>query len=464
VITATAFARVVRGRYVDSVVLMRLAQRLLALPGVVDAAALMGTDANKKLLAEGEFVAPEIDAAGPNDLVVAVKGDGAVLERLDELLGAQESAGIAVARTLEDALALQRRTNLVVVSTPGEYAATEARRALERGLHVFVFSSNVSLEDELELKLFAREHGLLCMGPDCGTALVAGKGIGFANVVRRGPVGVVGAAGTGIQAITSLLDRFGVGVSHAIGAGGRDTSDAVGGATTFAGLAALLEDNATEAIVLVSKPPGPETAARIRAAASAAPKPVICCFLDAMTLEEAARAAADAVGRPAPPPTAAELPPRPARGRFIRGLYAGGSLASEARLVLSRANLPSNNLLQDRGHAIADLGAEEFVRGRPHPMIDSRERRAQLAAVLADPDTAVVLLDVVLGYGAAADPAGDLADVIAAAGDTVVLASVLGTEGDPQGLHGQERVLREAGAHVLSTNAAAAGAAAELVS
>ena len=464
----TPTARIVSDRYVDSVVLMRLAQQLTRIAGVTDAAAVMGTATNRALLAEGGFDAKGVADAGANDLIVAVKAVDAAtavsaLDQVDALLAAPVSSTdrVPTVITLDDAVGPRTGTNLAVISLPGEYAAAEARHALERGLHVFIFSSNVPLDDELELKRLAAERGLLCMGPDCGTALIAGTGLGFANAVRRGPVGVVGASGTGIQAVTSLLDRFGVGVSHAIGAGSRDLSDAVAGATTFAGLDALLEDPGTEAVVVVSKPPGPATAARLRELAAVAPKPVILCFLDELTLDDAARAAAEAVGFTPPAlPEALALPVRPGRGRrWIRGLYAGGSLAYEAEFALRQAGLDIGS-----GHAIVDLGGEEFTRGRPHPMIDARARRALLKVELADPETAVVLLDVVLGYGAAADPAGDLADVIADARGPVVLASVCGTERDPQGLAAQEATLREAGAHVLPTNSAAARTAALLVS
>lgn len=483
----TGAARIVADRYVDSVLLMRLAQRLTELPGVIDAAALMGTDANKALLAEGGF--GSAPGAGPNDLIVAVKAvDAAAASALDQVeallaLPGASAGRIPVVRRLEAALDLQPGTNLAVISLPGEYAAAEARRALVRDLHVFLFSSNVELEDELELKRLAAERGLLCMGPDCGTALIGGIGLGFANAVRRGPVGVVGASGTGIQAVTSLLDRFEVGVSHAVGAGSRDVSDAVGGATMLAGLGALLDDPLTGAVLMLSKPPEPATAARLREAAEAAPKPVISCFLGVpdgpATLDEAARAAAAAVGV-TPPAQAADFDaaPRPGRGRrFVRGLYAGGTLGYEAQLVLraaglevaSNAPLPGGRTLPEgagsEGHTVLDLGAEEFTRGRPHPMIDARARRARLAAEAEDPQTAVILIDVVLGYGATADPAGDLADAIAAAAgrDIVVVASVCGTERDPQGLTAQEAILRDAGALVLPTNAAAARTAALLV-
>jgi FdrA protein len=483
----SAAARIFAGRYVDSVVLMRLAQALAKAPGVVDAAAVMATEANRRLLAEGGFTANGAAGVGANDLIVAVKAldeqsAAAALGRVDELLQARAASGLPVVRSFDEALGRQPESNVAVISLPGDYAAAEARGALERGLHVFLFSSNVALEDEIALKAQAAERGLLCMGPDCGTAIINGVGLGFANVVGRGPVGVVGAAGTGIQAVTTLLDRFGVGVSHAIGTGGRDVSDTVGGMTMLAGLQALAADEGTQAILVVGKPPGARTGAKIREAASSITKPVVVCFLGdrsgPATLDEAALAGARAVGvEPAAMVEEVHGLRTPPVGRhYVRGLYAGGTLAYEAQLVLaaaglnvgSNAPLPGARALADplrsEGHSVVDLGSEDFTRGRPHPMIDAGARRERLAAEAADKETAVILLDVVLGYGAASDPAGDVAEAIgAAAGDIRVVVSVCGSDGDPQGLAAQEQTLRRAGALVLPTNAAAARAAAAIV-
>jgi FdrA protein len=492
----SAHVRVIKSRYVDSVILMRLAERLAQLDGIDDAAALMGTAANKTLLREGGFVQTAL-AAEADDLVVAVKAaaDAAAntaLTQVEELLEQRASVtNSRSARTLEQALELDPEINLAAISLPGEYAAAEARHALERGLHVFLFSSNVALDDEIALKSLAAERGLLCMGPDCGTALIAGKALGFGNAVRRGPVGVVGAAGSGIQAVTSYLDSFGVGVSHAIGCGGRDLSEAVGAKTMRAGLEALLADDATEAILLLSKPPSPTVAADLQERAAAAHKPVICCFLGESgpeTLDGAARAAASAVGATPPPAaptlddaTIATLAARlSGTQRSLRGLYAGGTLAYEAQLILNRrgftvssnAPLPGAPVFDGQGHVVLDMGSEDFTRGRPHPMIDARARRARLLSEADDPSVAVVLLDFVLGFGAAADPVGDLADAIESARrqasddgrELVILAFVCGTAADPQDIGAQQQRLRDLGALVFDTNAAAVGTAARLLS
>jgi len=497
-----AYCRVLEARYVDSVVLMRLAQSLAHQAGVDDAAAMMGTDANKAVLREGGYLRGDV-AAGANDLIIAVRSDSfeaaeVALASVDELLArpmTPTDAGSASAPTVDAAVLRQPESNLAVISLPGEYAAAEARRALELGLHVFLFSSNVPLKDELELKAMAHDRGLLCMGPDCGTSIIAGKGLGFANAVRRGSVGIVGASGTGIQVVSTLLDQFGVGVSHAIGCGSRDLTNEVGGATAIAGLDALLRDDSTQVVVLISKPAPAEVTARLRERAAKASKPVIFGFLGdpggPPTLAEVARQAAAAVLVSAPPlpellderlldeRRAALVPGQ----RLIRGLYAGGTLAYEAQLVLrgagfevaSNVPLPGSplpaELRSSEQHTVVDFGAEEFTRGRPHPMIDARARCKRLLEVAEDPAIAVILLDVVLGYGAAADPAGDLSGAIvearhtahAAGRELVILAYVCGTHDDPQGLERQQKVLSDAGVVLLPTNSAMAQTAARLV-
>jgi succinyl-CoA synthetase alpha subunit len=366
-------------------------------------------------------------------------------------------------------------------------------KALKSGLHVFLFSDNVSVEDEIELKSLAGRKGLLVMGPDCGTAIVDGVPLGFANAVRRGPIGLAAASGTGLQQVSCLVDRFGSGVSHALGTGGRDLDERVGGRTMLAAIDRLIADPATDVLVLISKPPAPSVAARVIDAVRGAPKPVVVNFLGgepeavraagaypASTFEAAARiatalargdappdddGAADAAEDPALAALAADAAARLARGQAeVRGLFSGGSLAGEAKLMLRRL------LGADRHDRILDLGDDEFTVGRPHPMIDPRLRTEQIAALADEPEVAVLLLDVVLGYGSHLDPAGALAPTIvetrrraAAAGrHLAVVASVCGTEADPQGLGRQEQILAEAGVLLASSNARAARLAARI--
>ncbi|MCX7669158.1 MAG: hypothetical protein N2439_03700, partial [Anaerolineae bacterium] len=431
-----------------------------------------------------------------------------VLDHLSDWLRREPIGGGAAApRTLDAALAVLPNANLVVISVPGEYAAREARRALERGRHVFIFSSNVSIQDELALKNAARSRGLIVMGPDCGTALISGIGIGFANVVRRGPIGAIGASGTGLQEFTTLVHRAGAGISHAIGLGSRDLSDAIGGISALTALDMLEQDAGTAVIALISKPAGPDTLGRLVERIARCSKPVVTCFLGptselpgadihfraARTLDEAAALAVQiATGRPplssaGDAALAARMASHKARlrpnQRYLRGIFAGGTFCYQAQQVLLEAGvrvyadapLAGHRRLPDPRrsieHTLVDMGAEFFTDGRAHPMIDASLRRERILAEAADPQVAVLLLDFILGYNASADPAGDLIEAIvqaqkmaAARGDhLVVVASVCGTEGDPQGLGRQVRLLEEAGVIVLPSSAQAARFAGQLV-
>ena len=346
-------------------------------------------------------------------------------------------------KSLEMALAERPTANLALISTPGDYAAAEAMKALRLGLNVMLFSDNVGLEDEISLKRYAQGHDLMVMGPDCGTAIVDGIPLGFANAVRRGVIGAVAASGTGLQQVTCLIDRWGQGISQAIGTGGHDLSARVGGITMLQGLKALAADPGTRVVVLISKPPDPEIAARVLAAAEAAGKPIVVSFLGAdpatlrrpnvhpvRTLEDAASLAVALAGgrRPDPetgPAAAASAQLAPGQ-RYVRGLYSGGTFCYEALLLLTEAlgRVASNTPLepdcrladvwQSEGHTAIDLGDDVFTRGRPHPMIDQTLRIERIQKEAADPEVAVILFDVVLGYGAHADPAAELGPALRA--------------------------------------------------
>jgi FdrA protein len=419
--------RILPNTYRDSGTLMTLAAKLQEQPDVVRAMAIMATPRNRELLATMVSL-PPLDA-GPGDLLVVVEGDGAdaALARVEELLVRRAPAASSARRRLQVSNA-----NLAMISVPGPFAAREARKALRSGLHVFLFSNGVALDDEIALKADARERGLLLMGPDCGTAIIDGVPIGFANRVRRGSIGIVGASGTGIQEVSTLIHRIGAGITHAIGTGSRDLSDAVGGAATLHGIELLARDEATETIVLISKPPSPQVAERVLAAARATGKRVVTCFVGGeRTLEDAAFEACGV--QHAVPPQPATRNPEP-----VIGLFSGGTLASETRALTHGE--------------ILDLGDEEFTRGRPHPMIDPTIRVERIRHVPAD---ATLLLDIVLGEGSHPDPAGALIDAIRARGGTTI-ASVCGTELDPQQRDAQIAKLRDAGVTVARSNAAAA--------
>ena len=479
--------------YRDSVELMRVAALVERVPGVRRAALMMATPANRELLAGAGLLDAKAGAAGANDLVVAVSaadataGERALAEAarlLDESAAVAAPAGeTPPPGSVAEATSELARANLAIISTPGPYATAEALKALKRGLHVFIFSDNVSVADEVELKRLAAKKGLLVMGPDCGTAILDGVPLGFANAVRRGRIGLVGASGTGLQQVSCLIDRFGEGLSQVIGVGGHDLDERVGGVMMQAGVERLAADAGTRVIALVSKPPAPTVARRVLDVARASGKPVVVNFLGgdpaairqagavaSVTLEDASRdAVALARGKRAGGSSPAAALTAAARSRarrfakgqqLLHGLYSGGTLAQEAAIILTELGVK---------HAVVDLGDDEFTVGRPHPMIDFRLRNERIVAAAKDAATAVILLDVVLGYGAHADPAAALAPAITAARraagrrELVLVASVCGTATDPQQLERQERSLRQAGVELAPSNAAAARLAAAFV-
>ena len=479
-----------RGLYRDSVTLMRLAAALETEPGVARASAVMASPANLAMLA-GNGVPLDGIEAGANDLLVVVEGEDGLAAALDRAVAMLDgdaprdaTPGEAPSprrpRSLAEAVDMAPDATLALISCPGEYAAAEAMKALRLGLDAMVFSDNVPLADEVALKREAEAQGRLLMGPDCGTAIIGGVPLGFANRVRAGAIGAVGASGTGLQEVACLIDRMGGGISHAIGTGGRDLAREVGGTTARRALAMLAADPGTERIVLVSKPPDGAVMRRLLDAAGAAGKQVIACFVGAAeppdlpanlrfaaTLEEAAALAAGAA-LPADDPA----PPRAARKGRLVGLFSGGTLCAEAQAVaapligpiLSNAPLDPGDAWDGEtgGHLMLDLGDDAFTRGRPHPMIDFGPRLERIREAAAAPGTAAILIDVVLGHGAHQDPAAALAPVIAGIDGAIAVGSVCGTEADPQRLSRQRAALREAGMIVAGSNARAARAAARI--
>ena len=482
------------GAYYDSVVLMQLQRALTALPGVQEAGVVMGTAANKDVLAQSNLLAPAAQAAGPDDLIIVVLGESAdaatdALGKVDALLVRRrgEHAGDDYRpQSIDAAVKALPAARWMLVSVPGRYAAEVAREGVRHNKNVFLYSDNVSVADEVALKQSAAEKGLLVLGPDCGTAIVNGVGLGFANRVRRGAIGVVAASGTGLQQVTARIHQLGGGITHALGTGGRDLAESVGAITARQALDLLSRDPETVVIVLISKPPSETVAHALLQTARATGKPVIIDFIgyqpDAgmrtngrdnlhfvRTLDAAAARAVELARTPAPQ---SEMPPFAAGQRYLRGLFSGGTLAYEALLLLqdfvpqvwSNAPLDKRHKLEkatvSQSHTIVDLGEDEFTVGRLHPMMDNDLRIKRLAQEADDPETAVLLLDVVLGDGAHPDPAAELAPAIAdararaaAAGrHLAVVAVVVGTDADPQGLDAQIAALTGAGAHVELDN------------
>jgi FdrA protein len=447
-----------RNTYYDSITLMLASRDAESHDGVSFAAAVTATPVNCRLLQDQGFIVdPEL---GPNDLVVAIRADtddsadtaaSAVEHRLIGRDGGGGRAEQPAPRSLRSAARGDPEINVAFVSVPGRFSAYEVATALEEGLHVFCFSDGVTIEDEAALKRRAVEQGLLFMGADCGTAIIDGVGFGFANAVDSGPVGIVGASGTGIQQVACLLDAAGVGISHAIGVGGRDLSAQVAGTMTLHALDLLAKDDATEVIAVVSKPPDPEVARRVADRAESLDKPVVLGFLgQSGTLEDTAIRCAELCGGRlalADPPL-----PEGATAGTIRGFFCGGTLCEEAASIV-RPHVPDAEFV--------DFGADEYTEGRAHPMIDPTLRNERFERDADDRAIGAIVLDVVLGYGAHSDPAGELARTVERslqrrAGALTVVVALCGTDADPQNRSAQADALLSGGAMVTHSAAQAA--------
>ena len=494
--------RVFPGTYRDSLLLLSASRAMADGDGVIWASATMATPvATEDLIVRG-FPPDGLADADGNALVVAVQADADqaaddAIERGQAALFAEvgrpgEEPGGARPGTIAEAAARMPQANVAVVSVPGPYAAIAAHCALTAGLHVLLFSDNVPLTEEVVLKERASRLGRLVMGPGAGTAVLGGVGLGFANAVGAGPVGIVAAAGTGAQEVMTLLDHWGIGVSQVIGVGGRDLSAGVGGLMARDAVRALDADPRTEVIILVSKPPDADVARSVIGASTATPVVAACLGMSvphgqlagaplAATLEEGALRAASILGRTVPDLAAGqdEVAERTARQigatrTAVRGFFTGGTLCYEAQVVLGGSlgpvysNIPLRPELglpaPDGAHICLDLGEEEYTKGRPHPMIDPAARRAIMQADAFSSDIAAVLLDVVIGYGSHPDPAGEIAPICAdiVASGAAVVAYVLGSRADRQGLDRQRRTLQEAGAITTASAAQAARVAAAI--
>lgn len=483
-----------KNQYQDSVRLMTVSRQVSAMKNVNNCLALLGTEGNKKVIKDLGLMDSSVKSATPNDLLIcidAVSGKDwkKALEELDRLLGqaAQTDVEQKKAVSMDEALEMQKGTNFAIFSIPGQYAKLDVMDALEKGLNVMLYSDNVPIEDEIFLKKFAVKNDLLMMGPDCGTSIINGVPFAFANVVKKGSIGIAAASGTGIQEVTCLIDRLGGGISHAIGVGGRDLKKGVDGIMMSFAIKKLAEDKSTRSLVLISKPGDAKAMKRVMAEARKSKMPVVTCFLGrgkavksgdgvtaVTTLEEAAFAAVKRKKRAFKPSASLlnEIKRLSKSQRYIRGLYSGGTLCYEALLLYDgKIDVQSNIAMESKlklkypakgkKHYCIDMGDDDFTKGKPHPMIDSTFRVERFAEEYRNATTAVMLFDVVLGYGASGDPAGDIVDAIGAANRKmrksavrpVLIAHVCGTESDPQSLKTQEAKLKEAGVQIYETNA-----------
>ena len=475
------------GAYRDSVSLLEVSRAVSLTPGVIDAIVAMGTPLNVDLMHELGF---RLDQPNPNDLIIALRAtDDAAIEAGLAAMLAEFAAIDQRARTASGdgqvasprSVGRSHNSDLALISVPGNGAFAEAIDALESGQSVMLFSDNVPVWQEIALKELAASKDLIVMGPDCGTAVIGGVGLGFANVVKPGPVGIVAASGTGAQQVIALLDLAGVGITHCIGVGGRDLSLEVSARSTMSALAALAEDEQTKTIVLISKPPAAEVAELVRARAATISKPVVFALLGegSPDLTAATEEILQTVEVPAPtwPDWGAVLSLR-ASGKYVRGLYSGGTVCDEAMVIAAKqlgaihSNVPlrpewrHDPFAVSKEHTFIDFGDDAMTVGRAHPMIDSTLRIERLRKEIADPNCGVIIMDVVLGHGADPDPAAALAPAISEAyslRQLPVIISLIGSSGDPQGLVRQATLLSQAGAYVTVSNAAAVRAAISLV-
>jgi len=489
-----------KNKYFDSVTLMLFSSKIEDIKGVNQAAVMMGTNHNKVLMQDSGLLNKEQAAdASANDLIIGIDAESQevvdeALKLLEEQFSNKSSgkeAGAKTYKTFDQAIKETPEANLSVVSIPGRFAKSEVMKSLKKGLHVMLYSDNVPLEDEIALKDYALENDLLMMGPDCGTAIINGVALGFANVVSRGSIGLTAASGTGLQEVSVIVDKLGGGISQALGTGGRDLSAEVEGRMMLFTLEALANDGATEVIGLISKPPSEEVMKKIVDKAKNIDKPIVACFLGGdpdlfkgtdiigtTTLEEAAYALVktskgekvDAISNsPLHEETSGLHDKIPASNApYVRGLYTGGTLAYEALLLLHEklegvySNIALDkkfdlkDLTTSRENTILDMGEDYFTEGKPHPMIDPKQRAERIVQEANDEETGVVLLDCVLGHGSHEDPAASIVKAVKEAkskrSDIAFVASVTGTKNDPQDLEKSQQALKDAGVFVLPTN------------
>lgn len=477
--------------YQDSIVLMLLSNKLNSIDGVKKVSVMMGTPANKDIFRASGLGSDELDQANPNDIVVVIDTeDEAKVTEVDEMVEATLKGENSVDATSNEqeahnwkrALELANNPNMALISIPGQYAAMEAENALNEGLHVFMFSDNVPKADELRLKEMAHEKGLLVMGPDCGTGIIHSVPLAFTNIVKEGNIGLVGASGTGIQEVTTIIDREGTGVTNAIGTGGRDLSTEIGAITMLDSIKALNQDPKVKVITVISKPPAKEVKDKVLNVLRNIEKPVVTLFLGdkptyhepgiyhAYTLEEAARVSVQLSNGEVPnfkPSILTDIDVNFAEGQIgIKGFYSGGTLAYEAAMLINhtlkntKSEKQEGYMLKTEAHAVIDLGDDIYTQGKPHPMIDPEKRIEMLEASIEDETTAVILLDDVIGNGSHDDMATELAPIISKViqhakdrgRNIVVLATVVGTEQDHQGYQQQIDILKRAGAVICETN------------
>ena len=505
------------GLYYDSVTLMQAAKELSLMNGVMDSAVVMATAENKSIVKTSGLYTSNLHKASDNDLVIIVKADNGFViskafKRIDEILKEKRKAVSSSrsmeknARSLENAFEMLD-ANMALISVAGKYAGSLAERCLDKNLNVMLFSDNISLETEIALKKKALKKNLLVMRPACGTAIINGVPLAFANSVKRGNIGIVAASGTGLQEVSCIISNEGGGISQGLGTGSRDVKKEVGAITFMAALKALEKDSDTDVILLVSKPPHPSIMKKIIKAAKNIKKPIVAVFLGgefksklkdnfyfAKTLQEAALKAVYIAKEGKPHQAIVKIfdintelekiavehsKNKNPKQKYLRGLFTGGTFACEAQIILKDiigdiwSNVPVDkkyklkNSLGLKENSVIDLGEDEFTVGRPHPMIDYSLRNKMIISESKKPDIAVMLLDIVLGYGSNMNPIADIMPAVRQAFKNnkklSIIASVTGTETDPQTRSKVAGALRKAGVVITDSNASASRLSGEIL-
>ncbi len=506
---------ILAGTYRDSVFLMNLSQTLTIKSGANQVFATMATRRNKELLARAGLLTPEIETAKPDDLAVAID---APVELHDNLLkmtreylysnsASSYGSNYISSISFDDAVLGDSKKQIALISVPGDYARYEAARALEKRLDVMLYSDNISLEDEIALKKMAKRKGVLLMGPECGTSIVNGVPLGFANNIRRGEIGIVSSSGTGAQEVSCLLDRCGLGITTAYGTGARDLIDDVGGISAITALERLASDPNTKLILVIANLPGIQTRKRLIEVYKKTKKPVFVRYLGSYDYSIEEKAGIDfasdltelanmAINELAPilDSSAINLPQAPAlpeknnyHGRkFIRGIFSGGTMRSDAIDIITSkltgtykvySNFERENVIsltgtdKSREHCFLDMGANEFTVGRPHSLVSPETKLERIIMELCSPETAILITDIVIGYGTAKNQASLLVQAFDKAAritngksrEVIVLSSVCGTDNDLPSRSSEIEILKDAGIFVFGSNAAAANYAADLI-
>ncbi|MBP7654797.1 acyl-CoA synthetase FdrA [Candidatus Dependentiae bacterium] len=497
---------IIKNRYFDSVMLMSIANSASKCEGIKNLAAMMATDNNKEVLRNTKMIDKTGEKAEPNDLLVCINAEAEsfcepALKKFKELLDNKSSAENKSDKieltSIADGIKEYADSNLVLFSIPGPFVKREAKTALSAGKNVMIFSDNVTIDEELELKQIAKQNGLIVMGPDCGTSIINGKGIAFANSMPIGKIGIIGASGTGIQQVSCILANKGYGVKHAIGLGGRDLSKQIGGISMLTAIDAMEKDIDIEIVILISKPPFPEVEKKIFDRLKNYKKKIVVNFLKgdeteckkrripfASTLENAANLAISILeNKPFEPKEfdaekkeidqlLKSIRNKTGSSKYVRGLYSGGTLCDEALFIMAQyglevfSNIPLTpelklkNAYESYKNTLVDLGDDEFTKGRPHPMIDYTLRCQRIVEESSKKDTGIILFDIVTGYGSHINPVEPLSEAITKSlknnKNLVFIASICGTSYDIQNINEIKKQLEKLGVIFMPTNAQAA--------